>query len=450
MSKPSKPNSTNKNFKNDFHALLSGTAKPILEQWKSESESEPNPPWAPKPTHTQAFNETEIAYMAKIKALNEMSDYIYNRNLKLKYRLNAVAKEIKSLKRVKRVLCRRLFEHSSKELLGAYLEIPDSETSTVVMDQIIGDVVNTATQSKAAPTPLVKKKRKEQKPPQNATASPTNTNSNCSKEDEINQHIISVIDNVANTSYKSSNGPTQSKKPRKQNLAALTSPTKDTLIFTNGSSTSSPLSTSSLNNNTFNGQDSQPVAIKVEIPSPPTTYVAKQPSATFVTQNKDFTTPTHLPIYVKRELVCPPEKRENTTVVASNSGSIPAIYSVQSSSGNTFVASSNSSNNPQTPLTTNSKMDTLTHTTNGQNSVDTTNYLPSKQPNHAATVPNNLAASSSPSISLETSKEPNNSTTKPYYTTKICVRNIGNHSRKSKNAGSKQTQQQWQSDVGTK
>jgi hypothetical protein len=62
-----------------------------------------------------------------------------------------------------RVLCRRLFEHNSKELVGTYLEIPDSDTSTVVMDQIIGDVVNTATQAKSTPTPTIKKKRKEQK-----------------------------------------------------------------------------------------------------------------------------------------------------------------------------------------------------------------------------------------------------------------------------------------------
>lgn len=62
------------------------------------------------------------------------------------------------------MLCRRLFEHNSKELVGTYLEIPDSDTSTVVMDQIIGDVVNTATQAnRIAPTLVVKKKRKDPK-----------------------------------------------------------------------------------------------------------------------------------------------------------------------------------------------------------------------------------------------------------------------------------------------
>jgi hypothetical protein len=93
MSKVSKWNSIKKPPKNgkqfsslanlysfiEFHGLLCGMSKPLLEQWKTDaSNTSDRPAWAPNPAHQQDFNDPELAYMAKIKALAEMSDHIYN------------------------------------------------------------------------------------------------------------------------------------------------------------------------------------------------------------------------------------------------------------------------------------------------------------------------------------------------------------------------------------
>lgn len=119
---------------------------------------------------------------------------------------------------------------------------------------------------------------------------------------------------MANTSYKTSNGPTPSKKPRKQNLAALTSPTKDALIFSNGHNSTdksnhvqSTVANSHANNNnsTFMAQSPQMNAVKLESPTTTTSPLPNPSPSTGFTNP-----PINLPIYVKRELVYPPERRE--------------------------------------------------------------------------------------------------------------------------------------------
>lgn len=119
-----------------------------------------------------------------------------------------------------------------------------------------------------------------------------------------------MIDNVANTNYKTSNGPTPSKKPRKQNLSALMSPSKEAATYPNG-------------NSSFVPRESQVKVLKLG--SSPTPV-----------SSSTFTSPINLPIYVKRELIYPPERREQKTVLPiPNSTTITSVmYSVPSTLAN--------------------------------------------------------------------------------------------------------------------
>jgi hypothetical protein len=51
-----------------------------------------------------------------------------------------------------------LLDRKADNIINTFLEIPDND-STIVMDQIIGDVVNTA-QNQISATPPTKKKKK--------------------------------------------------------------------------------------------------------------------------------------------------------------------------------------------------------------------------------------------------------------------------------------------------
>jgi hypothetical protein len=66
----------------DFHALLCGTSKPILEQWKNGEADSPNLPWSLKTNQQRNFSDSDLEYLAKIKALTEMSDHIYSVNFR--------------------------------------------------------------------------------------------------------------------------------------------------------------------------------------------------------------------------------------------------------------------------------------------------------------------------------------------------------------------------------
>ncbi|KAI6201298.1 Hagh [Aphelenchoides besseyi] len=124
MGKIARSNDSKKPVKKD-------TENTLLKLWKEEAAKSGRLPWAPKPHYNQNFNEQEVTYVAKTKVLTEMYNQIYNKNLKIRYRLNAIAKEIKSLKRVKRVLCRRLLDLNDEDAIGIHLEIPDKDTNTV-------------------------------------------------------------------------------------------------------------------------------------------------------------------------------------------------------------------------------------------------------------------------------------------------------------------------------
>ncbi|KAI6214971.1 hypothetical protein M3Y94_00330800 [Aphelenchoides besseyi] len=151
MGKIARSNDSKKPVKKDNEQTL-------LKLWKEEAVKNGRLPWAPKPHYNQTFDEQEVTYVAKTKVLTDMYNQIYNKNLKIRYRLNAIAKEIKSLKRVKRVLCRRLLDLNDEDAIGIHLEIPDKDTNTVdAMDQTIGDVVKTVQNNFASP--ITKKKK---------------------------------------------------------------------------------------------------------------------------------------------------------------------------------------------------------------------------------------------------------------------------------------------------
>lgn len=192
-----------------------------------------------------------------------------------------------------------------------------------------------------------------------------------------------MIDNVANTNYKTSNGPTPSKKPRKQNLAALTSPTKDTLIFSNGNNSNSAQSSS----NNLYGNNNNSFGNSIKSDSSPT---ATQPNV--------FANPTNLPIYVKRELVYPPEKRElKTTLPMPNSTSISGVYPVPPTNSTVSQAKI---------------MSPTTSMSNGQNTQD--HYYIPKQ----LISPTYSSAAESPSQSTSVdipSRSSDDSTTKNFY-----------------------------------
>ena len=54
----------------------------ILKVWKTDAIKNDRPPWAPKPHHTTRYDENQITYLAKIKALAQISDQIYNVRLR--------------------------------------------------------------------------------------------------------------------------------------------------------------------------------------------------------------------------------------------------------------------------------------------------------------------------------------------------------------------------------
>lgn len=173
--------------------------------------------------------------------------------------------------------------------------------------------------------------------------------------------MISVIDNVANTNYKTSNGPTPSKKPRKQNLAALTSPSKEAMVYSNG------------NNST--PQDSKVKVLKLET------------SPTPVSSNA-FTSPINLPIYVKRELIYPPERREQKTILPIPNST--TITSVMFSAPSTLSSSN---------MSVSKQADTNFSTSNGQTGTNSNNhYVPNQSPSPIA--PLDITAENLPSKSF--------------------------------------------------
>ncbi|KAI6188021.1 Hagh [Aphelenchoides besseyi] len=196
MGKIARSNDSKKPVKKD-------TENTLLKLWKEEAAKSGRLPWAPKPHYNQNFNEQEVTYVAKTKVLTEMYNQIYNKNLKIRYRLNAIAKEIKSLKRVKRVLCRRLLDLNDEDAIGIHLEIPDKDTNTVDAmglvirlnrNQTIGDVVKTVQNNFSSPI-TKKKKFGSEKRINGSCCLPKDLSmfdAECSKEEKF--RIMSIID----------------------------------------------------------------------------------------------------------------------------------------------------------------------------------------------------------------------------------------------------------------
>lgn len=94
-------------------ARPTATENSILLSLHSERTRDGRPLWAPKPHHNRKLNAEDIAYVAKMKALLQFVDkthevsspsdlHLAQKNLKLRYRLNCISKEVKFLKRCKR------------------------------------------------------------------------------------------------------------------------------------------------------------------------------------------------------------------------------------------------------------------------------------------------------------------------------------------------------------
>ncbi|KAI6241479.1 hypothetical protein M3Y99_00305500 [Aphelenchoides fujianensis] len=198
MGKNAKQNESRKSKKGKFllvsRTLLIGAIKATPScKFGSEKPRRANVrPWAPNANHNRQFNAEDVTYIAKIKVLHEIFCRIYDQNHKIRYRLNGITKEIKGLKRVKRILCRRLLDLNDEESIGVYLEIPDKDTNTAAaMDETIGDVVSTV-QSTIPPAP--KKKKPEPKPKKESKPQKLPIKSECTEEGK--SRIMSVIDGV--------------------------------------------------------------------------------------------------------------------------------------------------------------------------------------------------------------------------------------------------------------
>ncbi|KAM3726513.1 Dynein axonemal intermediate chain [Dirofilaria immitis] len=79
-------------------------------------------------------------YRLKKFHLQQKYDYIYMCNNRLRNRLYHIKKEINHLKRLKRVLCQRLFTFRDP-FMDSCLEIPDNDPTSSTTEKILGDAV---------------------------------------------------------------------------------------------------------------------------------------------------------------------------------------------------------------------------------------------------------------------------------------------------------------------
>ncbi|CAD5216763.1 unnamed protein product [Bursaphelenchus okinawaensis] len=170
--------------------------KTCLEQLHTEKTADGRPIWAPKPNQTREFNNEDLAYLAKIKALTQFSDKIQKKNMKLRYRLNAVSKEIKLMKRIKRFLCEKMLE-MDENIHDERIDFDENDNEQQI-DETISEVVTMVMQNPTLVEMNMKKKKlAELKRRERESLAATVMNLEEDDVDKSRQHIISIIESVA-------------------------------------------------------------------------------------------------------------------------------------------------------------------------------------------------------------------------------------------------------------
>ncbi|VDO24510.1 unnamed protein product [Onchocerca flexuosa] len=88
----------------------------------------------------ESMSPVSERYRLKKLHLQQKYDYIYMSNNRLRNRLYHIKKEINHLKRLKRVLCQRLFSFRDP-FMDSCLEIPDNDPTSSATEKISGDAM---------------------------------------------------------------------------------------------------------------------------------------------------------------------------------------------------------------------------------------------------------------------------------------------------------------------
>ncbi|VDN06995.1 unnamed protein product [Thelazia callipaeda] len=128
-------------------------------------------------------------YRRKKFYLQQNYDYIYMFNNRLRNRLYHVKKEINYLKRLKRILCQRLYTFRDP-FMDSCLEIPDNDPLTPPMEKFSGE-------SAGKPSSNLKKKKAAEVKRVNQQASEVSSMAELAKNS-----VISIIDSVITESHE--------------------------------------------------------------------------------------------------------------------------------------------------------------------------------------------------------------------------------------------------------
>uniref|UniRef100_A0A1I7W5T6 BHLH domain-containing protein n=1 Tax=Loa loa TaxID=7209 RepID=A0A1I7W5T6_LOALO len=123
-------------------------------------------PTVPVDSQKEPLSPVSERYRLKKFHLQQKYDYIYMSNNRLRNRLYHIKKEINHLKRLKRVLCQRLFTFRDP-FMDSCLEIPDNDPTSPTIERISSDATGkpsgSSKKKKAAEAKRVNQRRSERR-----------------------------------------------------------------------------------------------------------------------------------------------------------------------------------------------------------------------------------------------------------------------------------------------
>ncbi|CAD5222205.1 unnamed protein product [Bursaphelenchus xylophilus] len=185
--------------------------KTYLEQLETDKTSDGRPVWAPKPNQTRQLNHEDLVYLAKIKALSQFSDKIQKKNMKLRYRLNSVSKEIKLMKKIKRFLCEKLLE-MDENIHDERIDFDENDNEQQI-DETISEVVTMVMQNPTLVEMNIKKSKLAEMKKRERDAHQVPISMDDDDADKSRQHIISIIESVASEGMYEENKKSRSIRP---------------------------------------------------------------------------------------------------------------------------------------------------------------------------------------------------------------------------------------------